>query len=122
LQKLRINFLDVSTGDSYHQCVYILGAKEPHLVDAANLARTAFQKDGLPFKPHMSLLYADITPEQRAASAAAAVKRLYGEGSGYDTLLPESGCTVVAVELWYTPVEDKSLESWVKVAGWALQD
>ena len=43
-------------------------------------------------------------------------RRLYGEGSGYDTLLIETGFTVDSIAVYYTPIEDKELKSWVKIA------
>ncbi len=46
--------------------------------------------------------------------------RLWGEGSTYDTLLPDSGFDVGGFSVWYTPVEDKSLESWERVAEFKL--
>ncbi len=41
--------------------------------------------------------------------------RLYGEGSGYDTLLADPGFEVSHLSVWYTPVADRSCESWCLV-------
>ena len=71
--------------------------------------------------PHLSLLYADLEPAARAAAAADAVRRLYGEGSGHGTLLPEAGFDVGALTVWETPVEDAALESWRRVAEFPLE-
>ena len=51
---------------------------------------------------------------------AQAHKRLYGEGSGYDTLLVETGFAVDSIAVWYTPA-DKTAASWCKVADIPLQ-
>jgi hypothetical protein len=53
--------------------------------------------------------------------AAQEVQRLYGEGSGYGTLLLQQGFTAERVAVWYTPVEDTSLRSWAQVAEFELQ-
>jgi len=68
--------LDVAVGPSYHQCVYILCAKEAQLLAANAAAREAFEKPEppKPYMPHLSLLY----------SGAAAVVRLgLGVGVGF---------------------------------------
>eukprot|EP00878_Enallax_costatus_P008373 GHUV01008752.1.p1 GENE.GHUV01008752.1~~GHUV01008752.1.p1 ORF type:complete len:214 (+),score=46.03 GHUV01008752.1:126-767(+) len=119
LKKFRINFLDVSQGESFHRCVYILVAKEPAIMDAGKLARQHFGLES-DYMPHASLLYADIGPEQRTASQQRAIQRLYGEGSDYSTLLTDNGFTADAVTLWFTPVEDKTLASWKQVAVFPL--
>jgi 2'-5' RNA ligase len=58
-QPFRINFDDVACGASFHQCTYILCAKEPALLAANAAAREAFGKaePGSPYMPHLSLLY-----------------------------------------------------------------
>lgn len=89
-------------------------------MEAAAAARAAYgmqqAQDSDDFMPHCSLLYADLQPGQRAAAQAGAVQRLYGEGSGYGTLLLDSGFTADAVTVWHTPPEDRSLASWRQVA------
>lgn len=69
-----------------------------------------------PYMPHCSLLYSDIPEAEREVAAAQASKRLYGEGSGYETLLIEPGFAVDSISLWYTPTEDKTTAKWCKVA------
>lgn len=125
-QPLRLNFLDVATGPSFHRCVYLLVAKEAALMEAGAAARQAYdlaaaQPPG-EFMPHCSLLYAQLEAQARAAAAAAAVARLYGEGADYGTLLTDAGCTCDALTLWYTPADDTSLASWSQVAEFKLGD
>jgi hypothetical protein len=59
-QPFRVNFLDASVGPSFHQCVYILCAKERDLLAANATAREAFGKPEppTPYMPHLSVLYA----------------------------------------------------------------
>jgi hypothetical protein len=61
-----------------------------------------------------------VDEAERHAAAAEAVGRLWGEGSGYATLLPESGFDAGAFTVWETPVEDRSLASWRRVAEFKL--
>lgn len=122
LQKLRLNFLDVSHGATYHRCVYILVAKEPPIMQAGQLARQEFGMEGSAdaYMPHVSLLYADLDPTAALQAQAAAVQRLYGEGSDYSTLLTDTGFTAQSLSVWYTPAEDRSLGSWKQVADLPL--
>jgi hypothetical protein len=116
LQKFRINFLNVAQGSSFHKCVYILVAKEQAIMAAGAAAAQAYNKPPADYMPHLSLLYADVDDAARSASQQAAVQRLYGEGSDYETLLTDNGFTAEAISLWYTPVEDRTLASWKQVA------
>lgn len=75
---------------------------------AGALARAAYGQDTQsPYMPHLSLLYSDLPQEERAAVAAEAQQRLM-EGDG----VAAAGVDIGSVAVWYTPVEDKSLESW----------
>ena len=58
----------------------------------------------------------DIPQDERDKAAAVAHKRLYGEGSGWDTLLCQPGFVADSLAVYYTPTEDKELKSWVKIA------
>lgn len=89
-----ITLLSVSCGAIYHQCVYLLCAKDVDTVAAAAAARRAYgmpPPPDKPYMPHLSLLYSDIDPDTRRAVAADVTRRLFGEGSGYDTLLTGEG-------------------------------
>lgn len=120
-QKFRINLLDVSTGPSFHRCVYFLAAKDPAIMAAGQAARDTFGMTGDDYMPHCSLLYADLAPEDKGRAAAAAVQRLFGEGSDYSTLLLEAGFTAESITLWYTPADDLQLASWKQLAEFELQ-
>lgn len=64
--------------------------------------------------------HADIDADARQAAASEAVARLWGEGAGYDTLLPDSGFDAGSFSVWATPVEDMSLASWQRLAEFKL--
>jgi len=112
--------LEVTTGSSFHKCVFILVAKEAAIMQAGATAREHFGMPMSDYMPHLSLLYAEIADEAKADSMRQAVQRLYGEASNYSTLLTNQGFTADAITLWYTPVEDKSLASWKQVAEYSL--
>eukprot|EP00195_Chlamydomonas_chlamydogama_P007635 CAMPEP_0202912074 /NCGR_PEP_ID=MMETSP1392-20130828/56776_1 /ASSEMBLY_ACC=CAM_ASM_000868 /TAXON_ID=225041 /ORGANISM="Chlamydomonas chlamydogama, Strain SAG 11-48b" /LENGTH=194 /DNA_ID=CAMNT_0049602859 /DNA_START=247 /DNA_END=831 /DNA_ORIENTATION=+ len=116
LKKYNINFLKVTQGAKYFQCVYLLCAEEPDTMAAGALARKLYNMQTPPYMPHLSLLYSDIDDAQKKEVVQASFKRLYGEGSGYDTLLVQNGYEVSSVSVWYTPTEDKSTKSWCRVA------
>lgn len=53
---------------------------------------------------------------RRAKAAQEVRQRLYGDEQGYQSLLVEPGFWAKSAGLWQTNTEDKSLESWVKIA------
>ncbi len=57
----------------------------------------------------------DMEESERAQVVEYETARLYGEGSGYDTLLADPGYEVSHFSVWYTPVADRSCESWCLV-------
>ncbi|GAX73218.1 hypothetical protein CEUSTIGMA_g671.t1 [Chlamydomonas eustigma] len=116
LQPYYVSFQNISRGSVYFQCVYLLCVKNEGTIHAGDVARKVYSMDTPPYMPHLSLLYSDIPAESRDLAAGQAHKRLYGEGSNYDTLLAETGFTVDSIAVWYTPIEDKSTASWRKIA------
>ncbi|KAJ9515222.1 hypothetical protein QJQ45_002365 [Haematococcus lacustris] len=120
LKKYRLNFLNVSTGTFYYQCVFLLVAQEPAVMQAAAAAREAFGMSTGPYMPHLSLLYADLSDADKAKAADSARTRLFGEGQTYDTLLVDPGFTADRLALWSTPTDDKSTASWCLVAEFPL--
>ncbi|KXZ43694.1 hypothetical protein GPECTOR_83g306 [Gonium pectorale] len=115
VKKYRINFVDVTRGSIFYQCVYLLVAKDEGTMAAAATARKVFDRTTPPYMPHLSLLYSDIDEAERDKVVKYERDRLYGESSGYDTLLVENGYEVGSFAIWYTPTEDKSLKSWCLV-------
>lgn len=89
-------------------------------MEAGKAARQAYSIDTPPYMPHLSLLYADVEEEGRKTAAKASISRLMGEGADYGTLLPDNTFSVDSLALWYTPVEDHSLDSWREVACFNL--
>ncbi|KAF8068393.1 Wdr35 [Scenedesmus sp. PABB004] len=121
IKRFRVNFLNVSQGSTFHRCVYLLVAKEEGIMAAGAAARrTLGAPPGDDFMPHLSLLYAEPTPEARSAAVVAAIGRLYGEAASYDGLLVDAGYAAESLSLWFTPAADRSLASWEQVAEFPL--
>lgn len=136
----RVPFVNVATGATVYQCVFLLCAVEGPLPAANARIREVCAEAGVQqgavgagaaaaaagagsksnssggYMPHLSLLYASIDGEQRAAAAAEATARLYGPDADYRTLLADDGFDARTVSLWHTPPDDTSLASWRMVA------
>ncbi|GIL83708.1 hypothetical protein Vretimale_10495 [Volvox reticuliferus] len=115
VKKYRINFVDVTRGTFFYQCVFLLVAKDEGTMAAAASARSVFGMTTTPYMPHLSLLYADLVDAEKAKIVEYETARLYGESSGYDTLLVETGYEVGSLALWYTPTDDHTTQSWCLV-------
>ncbi|KAG2492571.1 hypothetical protein HYH03_009232 [Edaphochlamys debaryana] len=120
-KKYRINFTDVTRGSIFYQCVYLLVAKDPGTMAAAQAAREVFGRTTPPYMPHLSLLYSDMEDGERLKVVDYEIGRLYGENSSYDTLMVENGYDVDSISLWYTPTDDTGLRSWCLVGEYELQ-
>lgn len=101
----------VSYGTIFHQCVYILCKNNDDIMQAGNEARQAFFKQVAPellhskYMPHMSLLYSNIEENERKEIAEREQAKVFAAGGDHHF-------TADSFQLWYTPVEDTSLQSW----------
>mmetsp|Transcript_34080 Transcript_34080/g.86256 ORF Transcript_34080/g.86256 Transcript_34080/m.86256 type:complete len:190 (-) Transcript_34080:418-987(-) len=116
IKPYRINLLNVTRGTFYYQCVFALAARDEAVMAAGAAARRAYDMGDKPHMPHLSLLYADLDDAAKDKAASQARARLFGEGSSYSTLLTDPGFTVTHLQVWSTPTDDTSLQSWCKVA------
>lgn len=134
LKPIQIDFDKVAYGNIYHQCVYILCKTSEDLASAGRSAKEAFHLDpSTPYMPHLSLVYSDMSTESRESLAAEMQQKLFasknqgdgdgdGNGGGLEKeILKENGFLADSLAVWYTPVEDKSLESWRAVSVFPLQ-
>ncbi|CAN1847295.1 Cyclic phosphodiesterase [Linum perenne] len=69
-------------------------------------------KNSTPYMPHLSLLYGDLTEEEKAAAQEKTVQL-------HDSINSLS-FPISRLELWKTDTEDKSLKSWVKISDYSL--
>ncbi|KAL4440633.1 hypothetical protein ABPG75_003634 [Micractinium tetrahymenae] len=120
LKPYRITFDKVSYGAIFHQCVYVLCATDGDIMQAGAATREAYGQDpSSRYMPHLSLLYADISQEERQRMAAAEQQRLL---SGEQPLLAgeELGVDVTSLTVWETEESDRSLASWRQLAEYEL--
>ncbi|EFJ50788.1 hypothetical protein VOLCADRAFT_120612 [Volvox carteri f. nagariensis] len=120
VKKYRINFVEVTQGTFFYQNVFMLVAKDDGTMAAAAAARSVYGMTTPPYMPHLSLLYADMDDAEKAKVVEYETGRLYGESSGYDTLLVETGYEVDSFTLWYSPIEDRTTRSWCLVEEYPL--
>jgi hypothetical protein len=82
-QKYPLSYLNVAAGSIFHQCVYLLCAKSPEALAAAQQAREAYGMAGpKPYMPHLSLLYSDIDEATRQQVGCQGVGPRPGRAGG----------------------------------------
>ena len=123
IKSLDIKFDKVSYGEIFHQCVYILCNPSDELLAAGAEAKRAFNLDPTStYMPHLSLVYSHIDAETRQSISAEEQDRLFGSGGGDEKgPLQVDGFLADSIAVWYTPVEDETLESWRAVAVYPLK-
>lgn len=65
LQKYAVSCADVEMADTRHQCVFLRCNTEQRVMQASDTASKAFGLQTKPYMPHCSLLYSDISTEER---------------------------------------------------------
>lgn len=108
----------IDKGNHYHQCVFILVEKSGILEKCFDEACITFDREerSEKYMPHVSLLYSDISQEERAEL----VEDSLGHMKDQNPEDPLPGFESDTIELWYTPVEDKTLKSWKKIEGYRI--
>lgn len=118
MQKVPIELDRVGYGELFHQTVYILVKKSPQLEQYHTDTRRAFGfGDSAAYMPHLSLIYSNIDEMTRKQISEEEQAVLFPQDDGNASDLNfECG----RVELWYTPAEDKGLQSWKKIEEYIL--
>ncbi|CAN7031687.1 unnamed protein product [Brassica rapa subsp. trilocularis] len=95
----------VSAGTSYFQCVYVSLRHTVEVMNAAGHFMGHFKAfTGKLYVPHMSILYGDLTEEDK--------KKALEKASTLDSSLDGLNFRINRVELWIT---DADVGSWVKI-------
>lgn len=104
----------ISTGTFFYQCVFLLLEPTPEVVGTSDhcCGHVGYNRTS-PYMPHMSLLYADLTEEEKKKACERAIA--LGEGLG------NLSFTINSLALYKTDTEDKTLKSWEKVAECDLE-
>jgi Cyclic phosphodiesterase-like protein len=78
---------------------------------AGALTREVFGEDpAAAYMPHLSLVYSDMDEGARVEIAQMEQGMLLNSLS--NSALPSKGFTVESIGVWFTPAEDRTLESW----------
>ncbi|EOA18643.1 hypothetical protein CARUB_v10007217mg [Capsella rubella] len=99
----------VSTGTFFFQCVYLLLQSTPEVMEAGEHCKNHFNgSTNTPYMPHLSLLYAELTEEEK--------KKAQEKAYTLDNTLDGLSFRLNRIALYKTDIEDKTLESWERVA------
>uniref|UniRef100_A0A6U3KAG2 Cyclic phosphodiesterase n=1 Tax=Mantoniella antarctica TaxID=81844 RepID=A0A6U3KAG2_9CHLO len=113
---------DVAVGEAYFQCVYLRMQPSPQLAKAHEMAAAAFgvpvgNGPGVPYMPHLSLMYGDQHSAEDKAAAAVAARETFA----LDRPEASGGFTAHRLSLWCTDTADRSCSSWARVDYYPLQ-
>ncbi|XP_062096515.1 cyclic phosphodiesterase-like [Humulus lupulus] len=104
----------VATGTFFYQCVYLLLNPTTEVVEACSHCTGHFgYKSSTPYMPHLSILYADLTEEEK--------KKAQEKANILDDSLSGLSFPVTRLALYKTDTEDKTLKSWEKIAECNLE-
>ncbi|CAG7887017.1 unnamed protein product [Brassica rapa] len=99
----------VSTGTFFYQCVFLLLKSTPEVMKAGEHCKNHFKcSTTTPYMPHLSLLYAELDEEGK--------KKAQEKAYSLDNSLDGLSFRLNRLALCKTDTEDKTLESWEKVA------
>lgn len=109
--------LRVESGGIYYQCVYVRMRDDDALLRAHSAARAAFgapAPPGAAFMPHLSIIYGDLSADEKA-------RRVASVSRDWTTLTAEEDCFEPAsLALWRTP--SGQTELWTEVADVPLAE
>lgn len=99
----------VATGTFFYQCVYLLLHPTPEVVETGAHCSNHFgYKSATPYMPHLSLLYNDLSDEEK--------KKAQEKANILDESIGSLKFQITRLALYKTDTEDKTLKSWEKVA------
>ncbi|KAL3576327.1 hypothetical protein D5086_021610 [Populus alba] len=103
----------VATGTFFYQCVYLLLHPMPEVVEASAHCSGHFgYKSSTPYMPHLSLLYGDLTDDEK--------KEAQEKANILDESISGLSFPITRLALWKTDTEDLTLKSWEKIAECSL--
>jgi hypothetical protein len=111
-----MRFTSVGYGSTFHQSVFVLADRLEPLLEHHCLVKEAFDMDDVAsYMPHASLIYSTMSDAERRKLAEKEQSILFKNGEEEEWVKE-----VCCLELWYTPAEDLSLESWRLVESYPL--
>jgi len=112
--KRRMTFSQLATGASFYQCCFVLGEEVPELMRLRKSVEEELSKccelklSNLKYMPHLSLLYADMTEREKEEALKFP--------ASFTSLLDDSLFEVTSIDIYSTPLSDRSTKSWKCVA------
>ncbi|KAI3495395.1 hypothetical protein L1887_37733 [Cichorium endivia] len=104
----------VATGTFFYQCVFLLLHPTTEVMETGAHCWNHFgYKSSTPYMPHLSILYGDLTDEEK--------KRAQEKANALDQTVESLSFPIVRLALYKTDTEDKTLKSWKKVTEITLQ-
>ncbi|XP_008383549.3 cyclic phosphodiesterase-like [Malus domestica] len=104
----------VATGTFFYQCVFLLINPTPQVVEASAHCSGHFGfKSSTPYMPHLSILYGDLTDEEK--------KKAQEKASTLDESIASLSFPVTRLALYKTDTDDITLKSWEKIAECTLE-
>ncbi|KAF7840380.1 cyclic phosphodiesterase-like [Senna tora] len=103
----------VATGTFFYQCVYLLIHPTTEVVETSDhcISHFGYMRSS-PYMPHLSLLYADLSDEEK--------KKAEERANSLDDSLSGLSFKINRLALYKTDTEDKTLKSWEKIAECTL--
>ncbi|XVF25575.1 hypothetical protein REPUB_Repub13aG0223700 [Reevesia pubescens] len=99
----------VATGTFFYQCVFLLLHPTSEVVETSTHSTGHFgYRSSTPYMPHLSLLYADLTEDEK--------KKAQEKANMLDEGISSLSFQISRLALYKTDTEDKTLKSWEKVA------
>ncbi|XP_015068002.1 cyclic phosphodiesterase-like [Solanum pennellii] len=103
----------IDIGTFFYQCVYLLLHPTNEVVEASARCCSSFgYNSSSPYMPHMSILYADLTDEEK--------KKAQEKAYILDESIGNLSFQISRLALYKTDTEDKSLKSWEKIEEYNL--
>ncbi|CAN4082153.1 unnamed protein product [Withania somnifera] len=104
----------IDTGTFYYQCVYLLLHPTTQVVEASDLCccHFGYNRSGS-YMPHLSLLYGDLTDEEK--------KKAQEKAYILDEAISSLSFSISHLALCKTDTEDKSCKSWETIEEYALE-
>ncbi|PHU19010.1 Cyclic phosphodiesterase [Capsicum chinense] len=103
----------VDVGTFFYQCVYLLLHPTTEVVESSARCCSSFGcNSSSPYMPHMSLLYADLTDEEK--------KKAQEKACILDESIGNMSFQITRLALYKADTEDKSLKSWEKIEEYNL--
>ncbi|XP_020204266.1 cyclic phosphodiesterase [Cajanus cajan] len=113
LRPFHVTVDGVATGTFFYQCVYLLLRPDPHILETSAYCCTRFgYANSTPYMPHLSLLYGDLTDQQK--------RKAQERANAIDDSLAGLTFPINRLALYKTDTEDRTLKSWEKIAECTL--